>query len=863
MIKRFLLKMKNLFKVDKSGNIYITIYNFIWNVVLISFLTIVIAGCFVGSAALGYFASLVEDMPIPAEEEMLEQVQSYDETTTMLFSNGESIGNIRTDLQRKTVTLDQISPYIVNAVVSTEDEYFFDHHGVVPKATLRALAQEALNTSSQSGGSTLTQQLVKNQILTNEVSHERKAKEILLAMRLENFMTKNQIIEAYLNMAPFGRNSSGQNIAGIQTAAKGIFGVNASDVTLPQAAFLAGLPQNPFTYSPFKNEGGLKEDVSAGVERMHTVLKRMYSNRVINKQAFDEAMAYDITQDFIDPLPTSTSNYPWLTTEVQQRVLPIIYDSLIEESEYTVEEVNADESLKQQFNELAENSLRQGGLTIYTTINKDIYESLQDTAQSFDDYASNKTSGGTEYQQETGAILIDNDTGAILGFVGGRNHNVSQINHATQAKRQNGSTMKPLLVYGPAIEEGLIQPSTLIEDKQTDDILAGNYDENDHGWVSARDALKHSYNIPAVKIYKDMLNYSSLPYLEKMGFTSLSPNDEGSQSAALGGITNGVTVEENVNAYATFANGGYFVDAFMISKIEGPNGEILYEHQHNPVQVFSPETSYLMIDMMRDVVKSGTAGSLNSRLNYSTDLAGKTGTTNNYNDIWFVGTNPNVTFGTWMGYDVNISQNSSTSRKNLQLWAEYMNNIYKIAPDTVDPDESFKQPSGVVTEAVCSNTGKLATYGCSRGEVKDELFNANYLSDFEPNEDDIKVNEVVESKFVTIDGVRYPALSSTPAEFTQTTTDEIEELTVDDGTAPSPVQQLTVSGDQLIWTPSPESDILGYYVYKVDESGIARNVQTVYGRNSTVAVVEPGYYYVMAVDIAGYYSPISNQVTVE
>lgn len=858
---KFLHKIKNFFKDETTDNIYIKIYNVIWNITLTLILTIFIGGCFVGSAALGYFASLVEDMPVPTGEEMIQQVQTYDETTTMLFSGGEAIGDVRSDLQRETVTMEQISPYIINAIISTEDEYFFEHSGVVPKATLRALLQEALNTPSQSGGSTLTQQLVKNQILTNEVSHERKAKEILLAVRLEKYMNKHEILTAYLNMAPFGRNSSGQNIAGIQTAAQGIFGVNAMDVTLPQAAFLAGLPQNPFTYTPFKNEGGLKDDLSPGIERMHTVLKRMYSNRVINKEAYLEAMSYDITQDFIDPIPSSASNYPWLTTEVQQRVEPIIYNSLVSQSEHTLEEVNNDEDLKSQYTDLAENYLRQGGLTIHTTINKDIYQSLQDTAQNFNNYASDKTSKGQEYEQETGAIMIDNDTGAILGFVGGRDHDVSQINHATQAKRQNGSTMKPLLVYGPAIEEGLIQPSTLIEDKKTDDILAGNYDDKDHGFVSARNALVHSYNIPAVKIYKDMLHYSSLPYLEKMGFTSLSPDDEGAQSAALGGITNGVTVEENVNAYATFANGGKFVDAYMIESIEGPNDEVLYQHESVPVDVFSPETSYLVIDMMRDVIKSGTAASLNGRLKYSTDWAGKTGTTNNYKDVWFVGTNPNVTFGTWMGYDVNLSQNSSTSRRNLQLWAKYINGVYDVAPSVVDPSESFEQPEGVVTKAVCTSTGELATKGCSNGQVKNELFSSDYLSGVEPEEDE-EVATTSENIAVTIDGVQYPALSTTPSEFTRITDGEVSGQSIEDGVTPTTVQQLTASGNQLSWTANSEEDIIGYYVYKVTD-GEARKVQDIIGRDSTTATVDPGSYYVMAVDIAGYFSPISDMVTVE
>lgn len=163
--------------------------------------------------------------------------------------------------------LEDISEDLRNAVIATEDEYFKEHNGVVPKAIMRAVLQEFTNSSTQSGGSTLTQQLIKNQILTNEVSFERKAKEILLALRLERFFDKDEILEAYLNVATLGRNSSGQNIAGVQSAAKGIFGVEAKDLTLPQAAFIAGLPQAPFSYTPFKNNGEVKENLEAGMSR--------------------------------------------------------------------------------------------------------------------------------------------------------------------------------------------------------------------------------------------------------------------------------------------------------------------------------------------------------------------------------------------------------------------------------------------------------------------------------------------------------------------------------------------------------------------------------------------------------------------
>src|SRR5699024_5920831 len=184
---------------------------------------------------------------------MVNAIYNYEETTEIYFADNKYLGKVNSDLYREVVSLDQVSEDIINGIIATEDEYFETHNGIVPKALFRAVFQEVTGSDVQTGGSTLTQQIIKNQILTNEVSFDRKAKEIILAMRLENFMDKDEILEAYLNIVSFGRNANGRNIAGVQTAAQGIFGIDADEVNLAQAAFLAGLPQSPIAYSPFTN----------------------------------------------------------------------------------------------------------------------------------------------------------------------------------------------------------------------------------------------------------------------------------------------------------------------------------------------------------------------------------------------------------------------------------------------------------------------------------------------------------------------------------------------------------------------------------------------------------------------------------
>src|SRR5690625_340901 len=273
-------------------------YRVVKSLIIIFVLILLIGGALGAGAGLGYFASLVHDTEIPEQEVMAEQINDYNEKSTMYYAGGEIISDLRADLLRTPVSLDEISPFLVEALVATEDEYFFDHEGVVPKAVARALIQDLTETGS-TGGSTLTQQLIKQQIVGGEVSHERKANEILLAMRLENHMDKDEILEAYLNISPFGRNNKGQNIAGVEEAAQGIFGVPATDVTLPQAAFIAGLPQRPIVYSPYTQFGEIKENHNLSIERQREVLFRMYREGYITYEEYEDALAYDITQDFI------------------------------------------------------------------------------------------------------------------------------------------------------------------------------------------------------------------------------------------------------------------------------------------------------------------------------------------------------------------------------------------------------------------------------------------------------------------------------------------------------------------------------------------------------------------------------------
>ncbi|MBL4951935.1 transglycosylase domain-containing protein [Neobacillus sp. OS1-32] len=902
--QKWINKIKSIFTLLTHGKTVkgarIT-YAVVWNLFLLTMTVVILGGAFAAGVGAGYFASLVKDEPVRSYESMKKDIYNYTETSELYFDHNVYLGKLRTDLEREEVSLDQVSDYLIKAIVATEDEYFYQHHGVVPKAVLRALFQEVTNSSVQSGGSTLTQQLIKNQILTNEVSFQRKANEILLALRLEKFFSKKEILEAYLNVSTFGRNSSGKNIAGVQAAAKGIFGKRASELTLAQAAFIAGLPQSPFGYTPFTNEGTVKKHLEPGLSRMKTVLKRMYDGGYISEKQYKEASAYDITKDFIPRAANPIEKYPWLTFEIENRAKEVLMTVLAQKDGYSEKDLKKDDSLYYKYKTLAAHDLRQNGYKIYTTIDKKIYDAMQKVKDRYQWYGPNKPdkikdpdTGEWKTVMEpvqVGAMLIENKTGKIISFVGGRKYDSEhQLNHATNAIRQNGSTMKPLLIYAPAIELGKASPGTPLPDvalslnPASSSPWPHNYDYRYSGLVSARYALAKSYNVPAVKLYKEIVNQRPAKYLEKMGFTSLTKADYTNLAASIGSLTNGVTIEENTNAFSTFANGGQFIDAYLIDKIVDKNGKVIYQHKAKPVKVFTPQTAYLTLDMMRDVIKMGTAAGLRSKLIFNADWAGKTGTGNQYIDSWFVATNPNVTFGLWRGYDKPKSLQTygmSYSQRTNTLWAQLMNAAYKIRPDLVAPKQSFKMPGGIVRRSYCAVSGLLPSAACAKaGLVESDYFKVNNV----PTKVD---DSLIEGQYVTIGDKKYLALPSTPKEFAQVglilNPDFIRRMVgpnfhnysqlipqrdrwgkvlvstarlADNGKKPNPVS-LKASGNTLSWSQASDKDVVGYRIYR----GGAKVGSIVNGSKRSFTAGN-GAYYVTAVDIAGNESAPSNLVEI-
>ncbi|MGX7076392.1 transglycosylase domain-containing protein [Globicatella sanguinis] len=696
-------------------------------------------GVLAGGIGLGYFANLVSKTPPPSKEEMAEQINRVEQQSTLYYANGNPIANVRADVVRNVTQLSDISQYIVDGLVATEDEYFYEHPGIVPKAILRATLQELLLSGSGTGGSTLTQQLVKQQMLTNDVTFFRKANEILLALRVENYFSKDEILTAYLNISPFGRNNNGENVAGILSASEGIFGKSPNEVNLAQAAFLVGLPQDPYNYTPYNQYGEINEDQTAGIERMKEVLFRMYRAQKITKEEYEQAIQYDITKDFIPTEQKSVERQTYLYQSMMNGAIEQIMRLNIADQGLTWDQVNADVEWYNEFYFEALEQLRTGGYHVYTTINKDIYDSLQTLASkykdqlgvSYDGVYTDPDSGEETYYVETvqaGIVVMENKTGKVLGFVAGTDYENNQIDHAFGMRRSPGSTIKPLAVYGPAVENNLINPSTVIPDTAFEITFedGSTWTPTNYGGVvsgglmTARTALLKSDNLPAVRIYQKLVenNIPIFDYMKKMGFDindSYTKEDTENLAFSLGGVTTGPTVFEQTRAFTTFANNGQYVDGYFIERIEDAYGNVIYQHDVEPVKVFSEDTNYILVDMLRDTNTEGTGRTAAAHMQMGGDWIAKSGISENSRDIWYLASTPKITTGTWLGYDnryydyyIDINDGYGRESERIQIyWANIMNELYAQYPDIFGTEETFVMPDSVKETEVLQETGTL------------------------------------------------------------------------------------------------------------------------------------------------------------
>ena len=668
-----------------------------------------IGGLFGAGVALGYGVALFDKAKVPPAEELVKQVKDVSSISEIVYADGSVIASIESDLLRTSVSSEEISDNLKKAIVATEDEHFLEHKGVVPKAVIRATLGTFAGLGSSSGGSTLTQQLIKQQVVGDAPTLARKATEIVDALALERSMSKDEILTTYLNVAPFGRNHKGQNIAGAQQAAEGIFGIDANKLSIPQAAFLAGLPQSPITYSPYENTGELKsdEDLELGLKRAKDVLYNMYRTGALTKEEYDQYKDYNLKQDFLPSGTINAVSRDYLYFTAMAEATDRMYDYLVQQDNVSSQELK-NESIQKAYHERAEQELSTGGYKITTTINKKIHNAMQNAVANYGRLVDDATG-----QPEVGNVLMDNKTGAVLGFVGGRNYQTNQNNHAFDTKRSPASTTKPLLAYGIAIDQGLMGSASILSNYPTK-FSNGNpimyVNSPGTGMMTLGEALNYSWNIPAYWTYR-MLREKGVDvkgYMEKMGYEI---PEYGIESLPMGGGIE-VTVAQHTNGYQTIANNGVYHQKHVISKIESSDGRVIYEFQDKPVQVYSKATATIMQSLLREVISSRITSSfqtdlasINSSLARA-DWIGKTGTTNEDENMWLMLSTPRLTLGGWLGHDDNRPMAKGAGHYRNAKYMAYLVNAIQQAEPGVWGNERFNLDSSVTQSQVLRSTGQ-------------------------------------------------------------------------------------------------------------------------------------------------------------
>ncbi|WJQ85101.1 penicillin-binding protein PBP1B [Streptococcus parasuis] len=704
--KQDLKKKVDIHQLENGFGIFLRTLKLLINSIVVLGILIAI---FCGGVGVGFVVSLFDKVEVPKTEELVEKVSEVSRISTVTYSDGSLVSEVNSDLLRIPVTSEEVSDYLKQAVIATEDETFKTHNGVVPKAVLRA-ALGSIGLGSSSGGSTLTQQLIKQQLVGDAPTFTRKANEIISALALERNMTKNEILTIYLNVSPFGRNNQGKNIAGVEAAARGIFGKTAKELSVPQAAYIAGLPQSPIVYSPYASDGTRKsdDDMIYGIERYQDVLYNMYRASFLTKEEYEAYKDYDIKQDFIAPAPIASDTKDYLYYEVMEEAQQVMFDYLVKRDAVSENDLKNDD-IKSSYEEMATQELSQGGYIIKSTVDKGIYSAMQSVVANYGSVLDN----GNEYV-ETGSVLIDNSTGAILGFIGGRNFATNQNNHAFDTQRSPASTIKPLLAYGIAIDQGLLGSASILSNYPTNfssgqPIMYGS--SKGTGMMNLQTAIDMSVNIPAFWTYKMIQNagVNAKDYMEKMNYHIPMYDIE---SVPLGGGVE-ISVLTNTNAYQTLANGGVYNKHYIVESITASDGTVLYQHEAAPVQVYSKATASIMNMLLRQVINSGYTSTFKSRLSSlnpqaaTSDFVGKTGTSNEVNDVWLMLSTPKVTLGTWVGNDDNSEMYVWTGYYNNSQYVAYLvDALYNVKSDMFSG--KFELDRNVISSNVVSSTGQRA-----------------------------------------------------------------------------------------------------------------------------------------------------------
>ena len=575
------------------------------------------------------------------------------QTSSLYDAGGELMSELRGAENRTLVSLSEVPKHTQLAFIAAEDLRFYTHKGIDVYRIFGALRSNIKSGSRVEGASTITQQLAKLTHLSSEKTIRRKLEEIFLAFQIERQYSKDEILEMYLNTVYFGRGAYG-----LQAAARAFFGVDAGELTLVQSASLAASIKAPSVYAPHMSPESNKS-------RRNYILQTMLDNGFITQEEYDEAAKQSL----------------WVLAEQEDmQVYSWYVDEVLRESSERLG-LTTDEVIR-------------GGFSIYTAYD-DRLQRIADDVYADSTLFPSGASDGTPMQ--SAMAVVDTQSGAVRAMIGGRDYAIKRgLNRATQMRRQPGSALKPLAVYGPSLEKGYTTASVLLDEKTT---FAGGYTPRNagdryYGNVTMRTAVRNSLNTTAVRLLDEIGIDSSIEYLTRMGI----PTQESDRnlSLALGSMTYGVTPVELAAAYVPYANGGVYHEPYCVEKIVSSGGDVVYQHENGGKRVISEQNAYLMTSLLQSVVSSGTGTRM---LSANTPVAGKTGTVSmsgGNRDIWMAAYNPELSVTVWMGFDQTDAKhripNGITGGKNTaSVAAAFFKKAY------ADRDKpKFTEPEGLV-----------------------------------------------------------------------------------------------------------------------------------------------------------------------
>lgn len=685
---------------------------------------------------------------------------------------------------RTYVKIDNIPKHVQEAFIAIEDERFYEHNGIDVKGILRAGVKFVTSGFKKTeGASTITQQLLKNNVFDFmsedgwEDKIERKLQEQFLAIRLEEVMSKEEILESYLNTINLGQNS-----LGVQAAANRYFGKTVSELTISEAAVLAGTTKSPSAYNPINHPDKNKE-------RRDQVLENMLEQEYISQEQYDDALADDVysrIEEHNEETTSGNSVYSYFVDEVTDQVkTDLVEKAGYSETQafnalyssglkiYTTQDPKIQKILDEEFSnpdnfpagskvalEWALSVVSKDGETInysqemlakYFQQTDPDYDILYDTEEeaqaAVDAYVATLgiTDDDTVYercefviQPQASMVIMDQFTGEVKALIGGRGEKTANktLNRATDTLRQPGSTFKIVAAYAPAFEYLGYGPGTVqydgpfaYTDNGTQGRLVKNWDKNTpyRGWTTLREAITRSMNIMAVKTITDVTPTTAMDFLLKFGFTSLvqeGANADYNQAAALGGLTNGVSNLELTAAYAAIGNGGIYIKPRLYTKVVDNDGNVILDNRPETTYVISEQNAWLLIDCMKDVV-TGAGGTGSAAKIQGMATAGKTGTTSENRDVWFEGLTPYYTAGIWVGYDNNGYKQTLSSAEtsfHKKLWSTVMTRVHEGLEN-----KDFTKPDGITQVVICTKSGKRGIGGlCDAdgraGIVRNEYF---------------------------------------------------------------------------------------------------------------------------------------------